>query len=81
MRPPARGTQPWGDTEVGNSKDGTPAMRGRMPLSERAKIFLPFEPLKGFHEALRAKEFEVELAMTEGDGVTRRKRGEEGDLS
>ena len=55
--------------------------RGRMPLSERAKIFLPFEPLKGFHEALRAKELEVELAMTEGDGVTRRKRGEEGDLS
>jgi len=57
--------------------------RGRMPLSERAKIFLPFEPLKGFHEALRAKELEVELAMTEGDGVTRRESEaipREGDL-
>lgn len=46
--------------------------RARMPLSERAKIFIPFEPLAGFREAMRAKEIEVELAMTEGDGVTRR---------
>ena len=45
--------------------------RGKMPMSERAKIFIPFDPLKGFTEALRAKELEVELAMTEGDGVTR----------
>ncbi len=45
-------------------------------MSERAKIFIPFDPLKGFTEALRAKELEVELAMTEGDGVSR--RGEDG---
>lgn len=50
-----------------------------MPVSERAKIFIPFDPLKGFSEALRAKELEVELAATEGDGVTR--RGGDGDGS
>ena len=27
-----------------------------MPLSERAKIFTPFDPLHGFREALREKE-------------------------
>ena len=27
-----------------------------MPLEQRAKIFLPFEPLRGFNEALREKE-------------------------
>ena len=54
--------------------DATPL--GKMPMSERAKIFIPFDPLKGFTEALRAKELEVELAMTEGDGVSR--RGEDG---
>ena len=28
----------------------------RMPLSERAKIFVPFDPLKGFREALEEQE-------------------------
>lgn len=28
----------------------------RMPLSERAKIFVPFDPLKGFREALQEQE-------------------------
>ena len=28
----------------------------RMPLSERAKIFVPFDPLKGFREALAEEE-------------------------
>lgn len=28
----------------------------RMPLSERAKIFVPFDPLKGFREALAEQE-------------------------
>lgn len=28
----------------------------RMPMSERAKIFVPFNPLKGFSEALREQE-------------------------
>ena len=31
-----------------------------MPLEERAKIFIPFDPLKGYHAALRAKEREAE---------------------
>ena len=34
--------------------------RGRMPLEERAKIFIPFDPLKGYQAALRAKEREAE---------------------
>ena len=36
--------------------------RPRMPLEQRAKIFVPFDPLVGFREALRAKEREVEEA-------------------
>lgn len=31
-----------------------------MPLEERAKIFIPFDPLKGFREALRERELEAE---------------------
>lgn len=31
-----------------------------MPLEERAKIFIPFDPLKGFREALRQRELEAE---------------------
>jgi hypothetical protein len=31
-----------------------------MPVSERAKIFIPFDPLEGFKEALAKKEHEVE---------------------
>ena len=31
-----------------------------MPLSQRAKIFIPFDPLKGYQEALREKEREAE---------------------
>ncbi|MBQ9042776.1 MAG: hypothetical protein IJ111_08170 [Eggerthellaceae bacterium] len=34
--------------------------RPRMPLSQRAKIFIPFDPLKGYQEALREKEREAE---------------------
>ncbi|MBQ9069112.1 MAG: hypothetical protein IJ131_08645 [Eggerthellaceae bacterium] len=33
---------------------------GRMPLEQRAKIFIPFDPLKGFAEVLREKERELE---------------------
>ena len=36
--------------------------RPRMPLIQRAKIFIPFDPLKGYQEALRAKEQEAEAA-------------------
>lgn len=32
------------------------ASHPRMPMSERAKIFVPFNPLKGFSEALREQE-------------------------
>ena len=34
--------------------------RPRMSLRDRAKIFVPFDPLHGFQEALREKEREVE---------------------
>ena len=39
--------------------------RPRMPLSQRAKIFIPFDPLKGYQEALREKEREAELCHYE----------------
>ena len=39
--------------------------RPRMPLSQRAKIFIPFDPLKGYQEALRAKEREAEANMAD----------------
>ena len=32
----------------------------RMTPAERAKIFIPFDPLPGFRQALQAKELEVE---------------------
>ena len=32
----------------------------RMPMDERAKIFSPFDPLKGFREELRRRERLVE---------------------
>jgi len=37
--------------------------RPRMPRSQRAKIFIPFDPLKGYQEALREKEREAEAAF------------------
>ena len=36
-----------------------------MPVSERAKIFIPFDPLKGYQSALREKEREAEAAHAE----------------
>ena len=38
-------------TKVGNS-----TKREKMSLNDRAKIFIPFEPLKGFREALQERE-------------------------
>ena len=35
--------------------------RPRMHRSQRAKIFIPFDPLKGYQDALREKELEVEM--------------------
>ena len=39
--------------------------RPRMPLAQRAKIFIPFDPLKGYQDALREKEREAEEAHAE----------------
>lgn len=39
--------------------------RPRMPLAQRAKIFIPFDPLKGYQDALREKELEAEKAHIE----------------
>ena len=56
----------------------------RMPLSERAKIFVPFNPLRGFQEALREKELEVEReALDEWGGndlEAPSSRGAHGDI-
>ena len=46
-----------------NADDHLPALPyPRMPIAQRAKIFIPFNPLKGFQEALREKEKEAEEA-------------------
>lgn len=39
--------------------------RPRMPLSQRAKIFIPFDPLQGYRDALHQKELEAEAAHLE----------------
>ena len=39
--------------------------REKMPLSQRAKQFLPFDAVKGLQQALRMKEFEAE-AVSKG---------------
>ena len=38
-----------------------PGGRQRMPLAQRAKIFIPFDPLEGFSDALRSAELRVEM--------------------
>lgn len=40
------------------------SLKDRMPLSQRAKIFLPFSALTGFDEALQ-ETLQKELAMME----------------
>lgn len=35
----------------------------RMPLDERAKIFMPFDPLRGFREELRRREERLERSQ------------------
>ena len=39
-----------------------------MPIAQRAKIFKPFDPLKGYQAALREKEREAEEAHDERGG-------------
>lgn len=41
----------------------------RMPRLQRAKIFIPFDPLKGYREALREKEREAEELHCELGGL------------
>lgn len=50
-----------GAIEVGSegSRQGDGRARQRMPMSERAKIFVPFDPLKGYRELLEAREREA----------------------
>ena len=49
----------------GAMRDAEPPVlpRPRMSRSRRAKIFIPFDPLKGYQEALREKEREAEAAF------------------
>lgn len=49
------------DTEVGNKP------REKMPLSKRAKQFMPFAALSGLDDALRQKEWEVEARQKAKD--------------
>ena len=42
--------------------------RKPMALEDRAKIFVPFDPLSGFREALAKKEREVEQAALDERG-------------
>ena len=59
----ARGNPPMRDAEP-------PSLpRPRMPLAQRAKIFIPFDPLKGYQDALRQKELEAEERMNERFGI------------
>lgn len=47
---------------MGNKKENRPEKQGqrvKMPRQERAKQFMPFDALKGFREALRKKEEEM----------------------
>ena len=47
---------------------GKSQKRPHMPLEQRAKIFVPFDPLDGFRQALREKEREVEEAALDERG-------------
>lgn len=44
------------------------SLKDRMPLSQRAKIFLPFSALTGFDEALQ-ETLQKELAMMEEEAL------------
>lgn len=55
--------------------------RKRMPLEQRAKIFMPFEPLSGFKDAIRKKEQELEAKSPSMDPLVKnRARKEEDDV-
>lgn len=46
-------------------------MRAPMPVSQRAKQFVPFAAVSGLEEALRAKEREIELLEEENSQIVR----------
>ena len=50
---------------ISSLRDADPPVlpRPRMPRAQRAKIFIPFDPLKGYQEALREKEREAETRV------------------
>lgn len=48
--------EPWDPMHYGHP---------RMPMEERAKIFSPFDPLKGFREELRRRERLVEERLSD----------------
>ena len=45
-----------------------PGGRARMDLLRGAKIFIPFDPLEGFADALRTTEVRVEMEQRSVDG-------------
>lgn len=47
----------------------------RMPLSERAKIFVPFEPLEGFRDELAKREREVVQEVSGDEPSSREEEG------
>lgn len=50
--------------------------RPKMNRADRAKIFMPFNPLEGFAEALRAKEAEIEAQAAAGNLSTNTARSQ-----
>lgn len=66
VREPRRAARSTGPVE----EQALPQLiRPRMPRAQRAKIFIPFDPLKGYQEALRQKEREAEAAHNERGGL------------
>lgn len=50
----------------GAGRRATPHARQPMPLSERAKIFSPFDPLKGYRAVLAERERQQEEGTAHG---------------
>lgn len=51
-----------------------------MPLEQRAKIFVPFDPLEGFSDALRAVELQLEEERREKKAAWHEELDEEGTV-
>jgi len=48
-----------GSSKAPGAHGGHVVARPHMPMSERAKIFIPFDPLPGYRQLLREREEEV----------------------